>query len=457
MAEKAKFGSKLALVMATVGSAVGLGNVWRFPNQVQENGGAAFLIVYIACILLMGIPVMLAEFSLGRGAGSDAVGAFKKFTPRSKWHIVGIIGIIASFMIGSYYMVVAGWTVEYMWMSLTGSLYDGFATTESDLWFSQVLSESIEGVWSPIVAVMFILLFNVFILLRGVKKGIERMTNLMMPVLFILMLVLCIVSLSLPKAAEGIDFFLNPDFSKINPDVFMSALGQAFFSLSLGMCTLITYASYFPKKDNLTTTAVSVSFCDFLVALLMGFIIFPAVTSFGLAGDSEGLQSVALVFVTLPEVFAQMPFTQLWSVLFFLLLFIAAVTSTVSILEVSILFLQERAKFSRKKAVLTVVLPLFILSPLCSLSQGELSDITILGLNIFDFLDTVATNYMLPFGAMMTCIYVGWIVPKKLIKDEITNNGKVATIVYPLIIFLIRYVAPLLILSIFIYQIITRL
>ena len=325
MGEKVKFGSKLALVMATVGSAVGLGNVWRFPNQVQENGGAAFLIVYVACILLMGVPVMLAEFSLGRGVGSDAVGAFKKFTPKSKWSLVGAVGILASFMVLTYYMVVAGWTVEYLWMSLTGSLYEGAYSGNSGEWFGKILSDSIEGVWPPIIATSVILLFNVFILLRGVKKGIEKMTNLLMPVLFLVMLVLCVVSLSLPKAAEGIDFFLNPDFSKINADVFMSALGQAFFSLSLGMGTLITYASYFPKKDNLTVTAVSVSFCDFAVALLMGFIIFPAVTSFGLAGDSQGLQSVALVFVTLPEVFAQMPLTQLWSVLFFVLLFIAAV------------------------------------------------------------------------------------------------------------------------------------
>lgn len=457
MGEKVKFGSKLALVMATVGSAVGLGNVWRFPNQVQENGGAAFLIVYVACILLMGVPVMLAEFSLGRGVGSDAVGAFKKFTPKSKWSLVGAVGILASFMVLAYYMVVAGWTVEYLWMSLTGSLYEGAYSGNSGEWFGKILSDSIEGVWPPIIATSVILLFNVFILLRGVKKGIEKMTNLLMPVLFLVMLVLCVVSLSLPKAAEGIDFFLNPDFSKINADVFMSALGQAFFSLSLGMGTLITYASYFPKKDNLTVTAVSVSFCDFAVALLMGFIIFPAVTSFGLAGDSQGLQSVALVFVTLPEVFAQMPLTQLWSVLFFVLLFIAAVTSTVSIMEVSILYLQERANFSRKKAVITVVVPLFILSPLCSLSQGELSEYTILGLNFFDFLDTVATNYMLPFGAMLTCIYVGWVVPRKFVKDEITNHGKVARMVYPAIIFLIRYVAPLLILAIFIYQIITRL
>lgn len=460
MAANVKFGSKLGIIAATVGSAVGLGNVWRFPNEVQENGGAAFLIVYIGCILLMGIPVMLAEFSLGRGVGSDSVGAFRKFTPGSKWWLVGALALLASYLINCYYMVVAGWTLEYLWTSLTGSLYEGAMTVDGVVregWFAGVLEESIQSVWNPIVWVAVVLLINIFILLRGVKKGIERMSNVLMPLLFVLMLVLCVVSLSLPKAVDGVDFFLNPDFSKIGPDVFMNALGQAFFSLSLGMGILITYSSYFPKKDNMTTTATAVSFCDFMVALLMGFIIFPAATSFGLAGDSNNLQSVALVFITLPEVFAQMPMTQLWSGVFFLLLFIAAITSTVSISEVSILFLQERANMKRKEAVLMVILPLFVFSPLCSLSQGALSNVTICGLTIFDFLDTVATNYMLPIAALLTCIYVGWVVPKKFFRNEITNHGKVAGKIYPVIAFLVRFVSPVLIFGILIYQIVDKL
>jgi NSS family neurotransmitter:Na+ symporter len=216
----------------------------------------------------------------------------------------------------------------------------------------------------------------------------------------------------------------------------------------------VTYSSYFPKKDNLTTTAFSVSFCDFLVAFLMGFIVFPAVTSFGLADDGSGLQSTALVFVTLPQVFAQMPLTQLWSALFFLLLTIAALTSTVSICEVSILFLQEKMRFSRVKSVLIVVLPLLVLSPLCSLSQGVLSDFTIMGKNIFDFLDSTTTYYMLPVAALLTCIYVGWIVPEEFFRNQITNFGTIAKRVYPVVRFLVRYVAPLLIISIFIYQLI---
>lgn len=456
MSEKVKFGSKLGLIAATVGSAVGLGNVWRFPNEVQENGGAAFLIVYIGCILLMGIPVMLAEFSLGRGTGLDTVGAFKKLTPKRPWWGVGIISLLSSYMIACFYMVVAAWTLEYLWRSIDGSLYanivQGMSALEMKGVFATQFAESVTSTWSPLIWIGLVLAINIFILLKGVKGGIEKMSNSLMPVLFVILLILCGVSLSLPNASAGVEFFLKPDFSKLNAGVFISALGQAFFSLSLGMGILITYSSYFPKKDNLTTTAFSVSFCDFLVAFLMGFIIFPAVTSFGLDGDSTGLQSTALVFVTLPEVFAQMPMTQVWSALFFLLLVIAALTSTVSICEVSILFFQEKKNYSRTKATLIVMLPLLILSPLCSLSQGVLSDMTIAGKNLFDFLDSTTTYYMLPVAALLTCIYVGWIIPKKFFKDQITNNGQVANRFYPIVRFIVKYVAPLLIISIFIYQ-----
>ena len=458
MSNKATFGSKLGLIAATVGSAVGLGNVWRFPNEVHENGGAAFLVVYIGCILLLGIPVMLAEFSLGRGTGLDTVGAFRRLTPRKPWWGVGVISLLASYMIVCFYMVVAAWTVEYLWRSLDGSLYAGItagaSASEMKEAFAATFADSVQSVASPLIWIAVVLAINLFILLKGVKGGIEKMSNTLMPLLFVILLVLCGVSLSLPNASAGVDFFLNPDFSKLNAGVFVSALGQAFFSLSLGMGILVTYSSYFPKKDNLTTTAFSVSFCDFLVAFLMGFIVFPAVTSFGLADDGSGLQSTALVFVTLPQVFAQMPLTQLWSALFFLLLTIAALTSTVSICEVSILFLQEKMRFSRVKSVLIVVLPLLVLSPLCSLSQGVLSDFTIIGKNIFDFLDSTTTYYMLPVAALLTCIYVGWIVPEEFFHNQITNFGTIAKRVYPVVRFLVRYVAPLLIISIFIYQLI---
>lgn len=264
-----------------------------------------------------------------------------------------------------------------------------------------------------------------------------------MPVLFILLLAFACVALSFPKASEGLEFFLHPDFSKINASVVINALGQAFFSLSLGMGILITYSSYFPKDTRLTRTAVTVSLLDMLVAVMMGMIIFPAVKSFGL--NSEGLEGATLVFVTLPEVFAQMPLTQLWSSLFFLLLMVAALTSTISLAEVSIAFMQDRFRMRRTSACLTVILPLFILSTICSLSQGSLSWIKIGGMNIFSLLDTVATNVMLPVASIITCIYIGWFAPKGYLRRELTNHSTIGSRTYPVIMCIIRYVAPVII------------
>lgn len=448
MVKKAKFGSRIGLIAATVGSAVGLGNVWRFPAEAQANGGAAFLIVYILCVLLLGIPVMLAEFSLGRGTNSDAVGAFMKLSPGKKWWGTGALAILASYLILSFYMVVAGWTLEYLWQSITGNLYAPVAGSETAAdpmaaSFHARMGEYITGSWKPLVMTYIMIAVNLFILLKGVQKGIEKMSNVMMPVLFLLLLVFACVAMTFPKAFDGLAFFLNPDFSKITPGVVINALGQAFFSLSLGMGILITYSGYFPRKTNLTNTALTVSGLDLLVALLMGFIIFPAVMSFGL--DGESLEGATLVFVTLPEVFARMPLTQLWSALFFLLLAVAALTSTISLAEVSIAFMQDRFGLSRTKACVWVMLPLTVLSTLCSLSQGVLSDFKIAGMNLFDFLDTVATNYMLPIVAILTCIYLGWFAPKQFFREELSNHGTLSGTFIPAIMFIVKYIAPVLI------------
>lgn len=450
MAAKAQFGSKIGLIAATVGSAVGLGNVWRFPAEAQANGGAAFLLLYIACVFLLGIPVMLAEFSLGRGQRSDAVGVFLKLSPHTPWWLGGALAIMASYLILSFYMVVAGWTLEYMWQSITGALYTPVSETVShtgiealDIQFKAKMEEYILQDMRPLVMTYIMLAINLGILLMGVQKGIEKMSNILMPVLFALLLAFAGVAMTFPQAAEGLEFFLRPDFSKIDASVVINALGQAFFSLSLGMGILITYSSYFPKDTRLTRTAVTVSLLDMLVAVMMGFIIFPAVKSFGL--DSEGLEGATLVFVTLPEVFAQMPLTQLWSSLFFLLLMVAALTSTISLAEVSIALMQDRFRMRRTTACLTVILPLFLLSTICSLSQGSLSWIKVAGLNIFSLLDTVATNVMLPVASIITCVYVGWFAPKGYLRGELTNNGALSSRAYPLIAAIIRYVAPVII------------
>lgn len=448
MAKKAKFGSRVGLIAATVGSAVGLGNVWRFPAEAQSNGGAAFLLLYIICVLLLGIPVMLAEFSLGRGTHSDAIGAFRKLSPGRKWWITGALATLASYLILSFYMVVAGWTLEYFWQSLTGQLYSLVPGTENSsdpmaASFHARMGEYITGSWRPLIVTYVMIALNLFILMKGVQKGIEKMSNIMMPLLFVLLLGFACVAMTFPKAIDGLAFFLNPDFSKITPSVMINALGQSFFSLSLGMGILITYSGYYPKDTNLLGTSMTVSFLDMLVALLMGFIIFPAVMSFGLA--DEGLEGATLVFVTLPEVFAQLPMTRLWSSLFFLLLMVAALTSTISLAEVSIAFMQDHFGMKRLKACVWVMLPLTVLSTVCSLSQGVLSDVKLFGMNIFDFLDNTATNIMLPVAAIFTCIFVGWAVPKSFIRNELTNNGSIGGRWVPVVLFIVRYAAPVLI------------
>lgn len=444
MSHKQQFGSRIGLIAATVGSAVGLGNVWRFPAEAQAGGGAAFLLIYIICILLLGIPVMLAEFSLGRAGGTDAIGAFRHISHGSRWWVIGALAILTSYLILCFYMVVAGWTFEYMWQSITGYLYAPAPGANGyDMQFTERMHEFIQDDTSPLINTYIMIGLNLAVLLGGVRKGIERLSNVLMPLLFVLLIVFCCVSLSLPKASEGLEFFLRPDLTRITPDVWLSALGQAFFSLSLGMGILITYSAYYPRSTNLTNTAFTVSVLDLVVAVMMGIIIFPAITSFGMEGHT--LAGPTLVFVTLPEVFARMGNAQLWSSLFFLLLTIAALTSTISIAEVSIKFIQDRFHLSRIKACLTVMLPLFVLSALCSLAQGSLNTLTIAGYNIFDFLDNLTSNIMLPIGSLFLCIYMGWFAPKRLLKSELTNDGTLRNRLFPLIIFIIRYVAPALI------------
>lgn len=444
MSEKVNFGSKIGLIAATVGSAVGLGNIWRFPAEAQANGGAAFLLVYIACVFLLGIPVMVSEFALGRGGRSDAVGVYRNLSPGRPWWLIGALAILASYCILCFYMVVAGWTLEYFLQSLSGALFSDGPD------FRAKMVQCVQGTWNPLINTYLMILLNLVVLLAGVRKGIERLSNLLMPLLFVLLIIFIIAALSLPAASDGLRYFLYPDFSKVSPKVVIDALGQAFFSLSLGMGILVTYSSYYPASTRLTRTAVTVSLLDMLVAVMMGIIIFPAIMSFGLSDES--LEGATLVFVTLPEVFNNMPAPQLWAILFFLLLMVAALTSTISIAEVTIAFLQDRCRMSRVKATLTALLPLFLFSTLCSLSLSPESSLTVAGASLFDTLDTVATNIFLPLGALGMCIYMGWGAPKGLLRDQITNDGTFRSWVIRPVGIIIRWVAPILIALILISQ-----
>ena len=452
------FSSKIGVIAATVGSAVGLGNVWRFPSLTQENGGAAFMILYLLSMLLMGIPVMLAETSLGRAGRSDSVGVFKRLTPKKKWWIAGVLGIIASYIILSYYMVVAGWTLEYLYQSATGWLFEGTTGTAADSSiYQQKMSEMISTGWNPLLWTYIVIIINMLILLNGVQKGIEKMSNIMMPMLFIILLIFVGVAMTLPNTREGLEFFLKPDFGKINIDTIVAALGQAFFSMSLGMGILVTYASYYPKDIKLTRTAFTVTGLNFLVAFMMGLIIFPAVMSFNVAIDHESLSGTTLVFVTLPEVFNYMDMPQFWAILFFTLLLLAALTSTISIAEVSIAFVRDRFHTSRLTACLVVLLPIFATSAVCSLSLGAMPWLKIAGMPVFDFLDTFTTNILLPASAFCICIYVGWVLKKKFIKQELTNYGSFRSPLAPIVSFLIRWVCPILIAAIFVSYLISLL
>lgn len=450
MSKDTTFSSKFGLIAATVGSAVGLGNVWRFPSLAQENGGGAFLLVYICCIFILGIPVMLAEFSLGRAGRSDSVGSFKNLTPNKKWWIAGCFGLLASYLILMFYMVVAGWTIEYLWQSISGGLFEsqGAVTTTDSSFFTEKMKSLILSNGEPLVWTFIMIVINLVILLKGVKKGIEKISNILMPLLFLILLIFCAVSLSLPNASEGVKFFITPDFSKINSDVIVAALGQAFFSLSLGMGILVTYSSYFPKDTKMVRTSITVTLLDFSVSVLMGFIIFPAVVSFGING-SESVAGMTLVFVTLPEIFAQMAGTQWWSALFFLLLSVAALTSTISIAEVAIAFAHDRFGISRKKACYIVLLPMFLFSSICSLSLCGYDILQVAGMPIFDALDKFTSNMLLPISAFLICIYVGWVLPKNFLKNELTNQGTFRSIVTPAVLFLIKYICPILIAMIF--------
>lgn len=452
------FSSKIGVIAATVGSAVGLGNVWRFPSLTQENGGAAFMILYLLSMLLMGIPVMLAETSLGRAGRSDSVGVFKRLTPKKKWWIAGVLGIIASYIILSYYMVVAGWTLEYLYQSATGWLFEGTTGTAADSSiYQQKMSEMISTGWNPLLWTYIVIIINMLILLNGVQKGIEKMSNIMMPMLFVILLIFVGVAMTLPNTREGLEFFLKPDFGKINIDTIVAALGQAFFSMSLGMGILVTYASYYPKDIKLTRTAFTVTGLNFLVAFMMGLIIFPAVMSFNVAIDHNSLSGTTLVFVTLPEVFNYMDMPQFWAILFFTLLLLAALTSTISIAEVSIAFVRDRFHTSRLTACLVVLLPIFATSAVCSLSLGAMPWLKIAGMPVFDFLDTFTTNILLPASAFCICIYVGWVLKKKFIKQELTNYGSFRSPLAPIVAFLIRWVCPILIAAIFVSYLISLL
>ena len=445
--DRASFGSKIGAILAAAGSAVGLGNIWRFPYEAGNHGGAAFILIYLACVFIMGMPIMIAEFTVGRRAKASTGRAFGLLANNSKWNFIGMLGVLAGLLILGYYSVVAGWTLEYILTSVT----NGFADKKPEDFVAAFQTFSQDPI-RPVIWLLAFLFFTHFIVVKGVKDGIEKSAKIMMPVLFLLIVVLAICSMTLPNASKGLEFLLKPDFSKVNADVFLGAMGQAFFSLSLGMGCLSTYASYFGSDTRLGKTALSVGVIDTFVAILAGLIIFPAAFSVGIQPDA----GPSLIFITLPNVFQQafggIPFlAMIFSLLFYVLLALAALTSTISLHEVVTAYLNERFKISRNRAAMLVTGFCIVTGILSSLSLGAW-DAKFFSLSFFDLLDFVTAKLMLPLGGLLVCLFVGWYLKRSVSYEELTNYGLQKATYFPVYMFILRYFAPIAITLIFVNE-----
>lgn len=444
--KRGSFGSKIGIILATAGSAVGLGNVWRFPYMTGENGGAAFILVYIVFIFLLGIPGMVNEFIIGRHSASNAARAYHKMSRGRPWRGVGLLGILCSTIILGFYSVVAGWCLQYLYASIAGQLSGDADYVRS--YFQEFSSSLLRPIlWS----VGFVLLTHL-VIIRGVKKGIERISKLLMPTLFVLLIILVIASCMLPGAMTGVEFLFKPDFSKITSDVILAALGQSFFSLSLGTACLCTYASYFGRETNLLKSAVQISIIDTIIAILAGLMIFPAAFSVGVSPDS----GPSLVFITLPNVFQQafasMPIVgYVISILFYALLAVAALTSTISMHEIGTAYFHEELKRPRVQAAWIVTVGACVIGMLSSMSCGA-CNLRLLGMSLMDFFDCITAQYMMPIGALLTSLYIGWGARTAVVNREFTNCGTVYRRLFPVYLFIVRFICPILIAIVFLNQ-----
>jgi NSS family neurotransmitter:Na+ symporter len=422
------FSGKFGIIAAAAGSAIGLGNIWRFPYILGENGGGAFLLVYLLFVVMIGVPVMISELLIGRKAQLNVFGAFRKLAPGKPWFLIGVMGVGAAFLILGFYAVVAGWTLQYVYYSLTNALA-GNTPDQMIQVFEGV--QSTKG-WSLFWTLLF-MTGTAYIVSSGIEKGIEKYTKILMPLLVLIILVLNVRAITLDGAMAGLDFLFNPDFSKLNSDVILEALGQAFFSLSIGMGVIVTYGSYIKKNESLGGTALSVSLADTLIAVLAGVAIFPAAFAFGMAPN----QGPGLVFVTLPNIFNQMAGGYFFGLLFFVLLSIAAFTSSISLLEVVVAYFTEELKLRRKQATWIAAGIMSLLAALCAFSDAA-----------FGGFDYVSSNILLPIGGLLVVIFVGWIMDKNLPRLEIEADGKKARY-YSGFRFIIKFLAPIAIALVF--------
>jgi len=438
------FSSGFAVFFATLGSAVGLGNIWKFPYLTGENGGAAFLIVYLLCVAFVGIPLMISEFYIGRKTRLNAVGSFEKLAPGKPWKLIGYMGVLAAYLIMFFYSSVAGWVYSYIFKAIRGD-FIGITPEIAESKFTETLTSP----YAPIIwQVLFLAIVGVVIVL-GVRKGIERVTKTLMPLLFILIIICDIRALTLPGAKEGLAFLFAPDFSVIGPLTILTALGLAFFKLSIGMGTMITYSSYFTQNNNMINTATRVAVSDIIVSILAGIAIFPALFSFGM----EPSAGPGLLFMTIPLVFSQMPFGNLLLIAFFTLTAIAATTASISIVETTVLFFSEQMKVPRKIAVainISIMAIIGITASLSASSDGLLGGVKIFGKTFFDFFDFASSNILLPLGGLFIAIFIGYVIKKDDFIKELSNDGKIKNVgLIKALFFLLRYITPLLVILVF--------
>ncbi len=432
------FTTGMGVIAATLGSAVGLGNIWKFPYLTGSNGGAAFILVYVLSTLLVGLPVMIAELTIGRRARADAISTFKKLAPEKQpWWIVGAMGVLASFLIMAFYSEVAGWVFAYIFKAIGGSILSTDPAVNAKAFEALVTDPFQALLWQWIVLA---LIGGIIVL--GVSKGIEKATKRLMPVLFVLLLVVCIRSLTLPGAMQGVVFLFQPDFSKMTGSIILSALGLAFFKLSIGMGTMITYGSYFRDDQDIPGTALKVMLADLSVSILAGLAIFPAVFAFGFQPNA----GPSLLFQTIPAVFASMPLGNIFVIIFFVLTAVAATGAMLSLLEVPVAFLNERVGLSRRNATLATVAVLALVGSGAALSNSLLADVKPFGKTFFDLFDYTSSNVLLPLGGLFICLFTAWVFGRTSIQEALSNQGTLSnSAVVRAIIFLVRYIAPALV------------
>lgn len=446
MSERANFKNTLGVILATAGSAVGLGNVWRFPYMTGQNGGASYIVIYILCVLLLGIPCMISEFIIGRHSASNTARAYNKMGNRW-WGIIGMLSVSTGFLITCYYVIVSGWCLQYMYATVLGELHGDAA------YFISYFSDFSSNPWKPLLWVAVFMGITHWVIIHGVRGGIERASKVLMPALFVLLLVIVIASCMLPGAERGISFLLKPDFSKIDGSVCLNAMGQSFYSLSIGMGCICTYASYFSRRTNLSQSAIQISVIDCLVAILAGLMIFPAAFSVGVQPDS----GPSLIYITLPNVFQQafsaVPFVgTIVSFAFYALMSLAALTSMISLHEVSTAFFQEEMHISRKRSATIVSVSTSVIAIFCSLSLAGVDWLVIGGKSLFDWFDFVTGQLFLPIVGFFACLFIGWYVPKDIVRDEFTNWGTLRSPLYPVFLVCVRFVCPTGILLVFLNQ-----